>query len=120
MDEKRLYNCLFGKNKLAEVILAEINQIRAGLVVLSETNRNFTLFKKPGMYVHDIYVLPEYRGKGIGKYLGNAIKQLAKERDYGRVDWVVLSDNRLGHEFFSRLPDATKVDYIQCMRINIP
>jgi ribosomal protein S18 acetylase RimI-like enzyme len=120
MNLSELYNRLFGENKLAEVIIAEITNALVGLVVFSETNRNFTLFDRPGMYVHDLYVLPSYRSKGVASYLGKKLKKIATERNYGRIDWVVLNDNKLGQDFFGRVPNAIKVDYIQYMRINIP
>lgn len=119
LNQKELSNMIFGENRLADVIIAELDHTPVGLVVFSETNRNFTLFQKPGMYVHDIYVLPSHRGNGVATYLGKELQKIANERNYGRIDWVVLNDNDLGKAFFSKLPDATKIDYIQCMRLDI-
>lgn len=112
VDKATLQEYLFSDKRLAEVIIAEISTIPVGLVLFSETNRNFTLFKKSGLYVHDIYVLPSYRGQGIASALGETLLACAKTRDYGRIDWVVLNDNALGQAFFASMPEKGTVNYI--------
>lgn len=100
-------------------MIAEINDTPVGLVVFSETNRNFNLFPKPGMYIHDIYVLPGYRKRGIASSIISKLKEISKERDYCRIDWVVLKDNNLGKEFFASVNSSLHVDYVENMRIYI-
>ena len=69
---------LFGERKYAEVLIAEYNGDAAGQALFFH---NFSTFKgKPGIYLEDLYVKPEYRGKGIGKALLNKIIETAKER----------------------------------------
>lgn len=59
---------------------------------------NFSTFVgKPGIYLEDLFVLKEYRGFGYGKKLLTHLAKLAKERDCGRYEWVVLDWNEVNH-----------------------
>ena len=58
---------------------------------------------KPGIYLEDLFVLPEHRGKGHGKALLRALAQLAVERDCGRLEWSVLNWNEPSIEFYKSL-----------------
>jgi membrane-associated phospholipid phosphatase/GNAT superfamily N-acetyltransferase len=96
-----LKNSLFGKNKYAEVVIAEFEGKPAGQVLFFH---NFSTFKgKPGIYIEDIYVKSQYRGKGIGKALFSYLKDLAKERNCGRVEWVVLNWNKSAINFYEKI-----------------
>lgn len=65
---------------------------------------NFSTFlAKPGLYLEDLFVVPESRGKGIGKELLLALAREAKERDCGRMEWVALDWNTPAHDFYFRL-----------------
>ena len=65
---------------------------------------NFSTFLgKPGFYLEDLYVEPEFRGKGIGKALLLRLAALAVERDYGRVEWSVLDWNEPAIGFYKSL-----------------
>ena len=100
-SEEILRNSLFGQNKYAEVFIAEYDDKPAGQVLFFH---NFSTFKgKPGIYVEDLYVKPQYRGKGIGKALLNFINELAKERNCGRVEWVVLNWNKSAINFYEKM-----------------
>ena len=82
---------LFGEQSNAEVILAEQDNIPVGFTLFFH---NFSTFLgKPGIYIEDLYVSPEYRGKGIGKMLLKFCANLAKERNCGRMEWWVLKWN---------------------------
>lgn len=119
LTQNELEAVLFGERKLAEILIAGMNQTKVGLVTFSETNRNFTLFKKPGIYVHDLYVLPLYRNQKVATHLVNELKNIAKQRDYGRIDGVVLKSNLLGQQVFANMPGVLPVGYIQYMRVNL-
>lgn len=114
-----LKSFLFGEARIADVLIAEIGLNAIGLVLFSKTNRNFTIFSKPGMYVHDMYILPEYRKIGVASFLAESLRTIAMQNGYGRIDWVVLNDNDVGNDFFNSIPDAIRLNYIQCMRINL-
>lgn len=65
---------------------------------------NFSTFLgKGGIYVEDLFILPDYRGKGLGKALLSEICTLAKERGCGRVDWACLRSNEPGLRFYHSL-----------------
>jgi GNAT superfamily N-acetyltransferase len=82
---------LFGPHPRAEVIFATENEREIGFVLFFH---NFSTFLgKPGIYIEDLFVLPEYRGKGVGKALIGYIAKLAVERDCGRIEWWVLNWN---------------------------
>ena len=66
--------------------------------------RNFSTFLgRAGMYLEDIFVLPEYRGQGIGKALFVELVEIAKQRGYGRMEWVCLDWNTPSIEFYKKL-----------------
>jgi len=99
--EDKLINTIFGKDKLVEVWLAEIEDEVAGQVLFF---RNFSTFiAKPGLYIEDIYVRPQFRGKGIGKKLLNKVIDFAAEKNYGRVEWCVLNWNEPAIEFYKNM-----------------
>jgi GNAT superfamily N-acetyltransferase len=82
---------LFGEKSYAEVIIAEYNDLPVGYTLFFH---NFSTFLgRPGLYIEDIYVTPEYRGLGIGKALLAYCAGLAKERKCGRMEWWVLKWN---------------------------
>lgn len=86
-SEEQLKNTLFGTERFVEVLIAEFDRKTVGYALFF---KNFSTFLgKPGFYLEDLYVKPEMRGKGIGKALLDKIISLAKERNYGRVEWSV-------------------------------
>jgi len=98
--EDKLINTIFGKDKFVEVWLAEINNEPAGQVVFFQNYSTF--LAKPGYYIEDIYVRPQFRGKGIGKKLLNKVIELAAEKNYGRVEWCVLNWNETAIDFYKK------------------
>lgn len=92
---------LFGPRPYAEVLLAE----DAGEVVgFALFFHNYSTFRgKPGVYLEDLFVIPEARGKGFGKKLLAALAKLAVERDCARVEWSVLNWNTPSIEFYKSL-----------------
>lgn len=61
-----------------------------------------TFLGKPGLYLEDLFVRPEYRAKGIGTALMIRLIGIAKERNYGRVEWAVLDWNEPAIKFYTR------------------
>jgi Acetyltransferases len=89
--EETLEKSMFGKRPYAEVFFAELDGVPAGFTVFFH---NFSTFLgKPGLYIEDIFVKPEFRGKGIGKAMFFHCIKLAKERNCGRIEWAVLDWN---------------------------
>ncbi len=106
-------------DKLVEAFIAVKGNDLAGLAVFSVTHRNFMLFNKSGLYLHDIYILPKYRRQGIATKLIDKLKETAKERNLGRIDFMVLKNNAAGNQLYDALPDVNEVDYIKYMRIKV-
>jgi GNAT superfamily N-acetyltransferase len=101
VTEDILRENLFGKKKYAEVIIAELDGKPVGQALFFH---NFSTFGgKPGIYLEDLYVKPEFRGKGIGKALLKKLIDVAKERNCGRVEWVVLDWNKPAIDFYKKL-----------------
>jgi GNAT superfamily N-acetyltransferase len=99
--EEDLKRYLFGKEKVAEVILGYEGEIAVGFALFFH---NFSTFLgKPGIYLEDLYVLEEHRGKGYGKILLRYVAKLASERDCGRLEWAVLDWNEPSKEFYKSL-----------------
>ena len=73
---------------------------------------NFSTFLgKPGIYLEDLYVRPEFRGRGYGKALMIHLARLAKERDCGRFEWWVLDWNQPSIEFYRSIGAAAMSDW---------
>ncbi len=92
---------LFGKKSVAEVVIASFEGNAVGFALYFH---NFSTFVgKPGIYLEDLYVSPEYRGKGFGKILLKYLANLAVERDCGRLEWWVLDWNESAIDFYKSL-----------------
>jgi GNAT superfamily N-acetyltransferase len=92
---------LFGPRPYAEAVLAEVEGQPVGFALFFH---NFSTFlARPGMYLEDLFVLPEHRGQGIGRALLVHLARLAVERGCGRLEWSVLDWNREAISFYERL-----------------
>ena|ERR1700722_9884100 len=119
LTKDNLEKALFSENTFAEVLLAFSNNQPVGLILFSMTNRNFNLFKGPGIYVHCVYVLPSFRRKKVGTQLSEQVKKIAQKRNCCRIDWVVLKQNQNAVEFYKTMNHAKEVDYIHYMRMEV-
>ena len=89
--EDLLRESLFGETRSAEVLIGRHADEPAGFALFFH---NFSTFLgRPGIYLEDLYVKPELRGKGIGRAMLVYLPGLAKERDCGRLEWSVLDWN---------------------------
>jgi GNAT superfamily N-acetyltransferase len=96
-----LLDVLFGEKPAAEVRLAFEGGIAAGFAVFFH---NFsTWLGRPGLYLEDLFVRPEHRGKGYGKALLVDLAKIAQQRDCGRMEWAVLDWNDPAIRFYRKL-----------------
>jgi GNAT superfamily N-acetyltransferase len=99
--EEILRESLFGGRRNAEVILAYWQNQPVGFALFFH---NFSTFLgRPGLYLEDLYIVPEARGKGFGKAMMIYLAKLAKERNCGRFEWWVLDWNEPALEFYRSL-----------------
>jgi GNAT superfamily N-acetyltransferase len=102
LDREELHQHLFGPRPYAEVLLAE--EPGDGVVGFALFFHNFsTWLGKPGIWLEDLFVLPEHRGKGHGRALLSAVARLAVERECGRFEWSVLDWNEPSIAFYRAL-----------------
>lgn len=101
LDEARFHAHLFGPQPYAEVLLAEDDGNVVGFALFFHNYSTF--LGRPGVYLEDIFVRPEYRGRGHGKALMAAVARLAVERGCGRMEWSVLDWNQPSIDFYRSL-----------------
>ncbi len=89
---------LFGERPFAEAIVAEYGGEVVGFGLFFHNYSTF--LTRPGIYLEDLFVLPEYRGRGIGKKLITYLAGLAVERNCGRLEWSVLDWNSPAIAFY--------------------
>lgn len=95
---------LFGDRPAAEVVIAEADGAPAGFALFFHSFSTF--LGQPGLYLEDLFVLPSYRGLGLGKRLMVHLAQLALARGCGRFEWSVLDWNTPAIDFYRRLGAA--------------
>jgi GNAT superfamily N-acetyltransferase len=100
-DEERLRATLFGDRPFAEVIIAEHAGEPAGFALFFHNYSTF--LARPGLYLEDLFVRPELRGRGIGKLLLQTLARIAIDRGCGRFEWWVLDWNEPAIRFYRRL-----------------
>ena len=106
---EKIVETLFGEKKFAECLLAEEceqepgqpNQQAIGFALFFHNYSTF--LGQPGIHLEDLFVLPEFRGKGVGKSLLKSVAQIAVQRNCGRMEWSVLDWNQPAIDFYNSL-----------------
>jgi len=99
--EEQLVDVLFGERPAAEVLLAFEGKSPVGFAVFFH---NFsTWLARPGLYLEDLFVKPEKRGKGYGRALLVELAKIARNRGCGRMEWAVLNWNEPAIKFYRSL-----------------
>ena len=96
-----LEESLFGDRPYAEVVIAEHQDQPVGFALFFHNYSTF--LGQPGLYLEDLYIQPEMRGKGFGKTLLAYLANLALERNCGRLEWWVLDWNQSAKDFYQSL-----------------
>jgi GNAT superfamily N-acetyltransferase len=111
LEEETLGRFLFGDRVYAETLLAE-DEATGEVFGLALYFHNFSTFVgRPGIYLEDLFVRPEHRGRGAGRALLARLAGVAVERDCGRLEWSVLDWNRPSIEFYERLGAEAQAEW---------
>ncbi len=101
MTEEKLTDALFGDRHYAETLIAEDDGKPLGFALFFH---NFSTFlAQPGIYLEDLFVVPEARSRGIGRALLERLAGIAVDRGCGRLEWSVLDWNKDAIGFYERL-----------------
>lgn len=99
--EAALRETLFGPDPSAETVLAIVEGAPVGFALFYSTYSTF--LARPGLFLEDLYVVPEARGRGVGRALIGHLAGLAVARNYGRLEWNVLDWNASAIAFYESL-----------------
>jgi GNAT superfamily N-acetyltransferase len=107
--EKGLYEVLFGAEPAAKVLIAFENAEPVGFAVYFF---NFsTWLGRPGLYLEDLFVKPQMRGRGYGRALLVHLAKIARDRNCGRMEWAVLTWNESAIQFYYKLGAGSLDDW---------
>jgi GNAT superfamily N-acetyltransferase len=109
MTEDLLRDGLFGPRPYAEAVIAEEDGTPIGFALFFHTFSTF--LARPGMYLEDLFVLPDHRDHGVGRALLAHLARIAIERGCGRLEWAVLNWNREAIRFYERLGARPNSDW---------
>lgn len=113
--EEQYNEALFGNKPVAEALMAFVDGQAVGYAIFFH---NFSTFLgRPGIYLEDIYVRPQARGRGVGKKLFATVARIARERNCGRYEWCVLKWNTPSIDFYRAL-GAESLDGWLMMRLD--
>ena len=115
--EETLHATLFGSPPAAHVVIAEVDGKPAGFALYFFNYSTF--LAKPGLYLEDLFVKPEFRGAGTGKALLLHLAKIANTRGCGRMEWSVLDWNEPAKGFYRKL-GAVPLDDWRIMRLTGP
>ncbi|KPL09858.1 MAG: GNAT family acetyltransferase [Bacteroides sp. SM1_62] len=101
---------LFGEKQFAEVVIGEYHSDPVGYALYFYSFSTFT--GKPGIYLEDIYVKPDERGRGFGKTMLAYLARLAVDQQCGRYEWAVLDWNEPSISFYESLGATLKKEWI--------
>ena len=103
---------LFGDRQYVEAIVVEIEDKVVGFALFLPNYSTF--LTKPGIYLEDLFVLPEYRRRGIGKGMLSYLGKLALARNAGRLEWSVLDWNESAIAFYQSMGAKVLPDWRTC------
>jgi GNAT superfamily N-acetyltransferase len=109
---EQLAEHLFGARPVAEALLAEASGEAVGFALFFSSYSTF--LTRPGVYLEDLFVLESHRRLGIGRALLEAVRQLARLRGAGRLEWSVLDWNQNAIAFYERFGATVMPDWRIC------
>ena len=110
--EERLRESLFGPHPAAEVVLARAGNEPVGFALFFHNYSTF--LARRGLYLEDLFVVPAWRGRGVGAKLLRQLASIAVARGCGRMEWAVLDWNESAIGFYRRLGATLLDDWRLC------
>lgn len=110
----KLRQTLFCQPPQAKVLFAEIDEIAVGFALFFYKYSSF--LAQPSIWVDDLFVQPQMRGKGIGTALMKRLTQIAEKTNCGRIEWTVALSNQPGIAFYKK-QGATILDTVKLCRL---
>ena len=110
--EDRLRESLFGPHPAAEAVIGRLDGQPVAFALFFQTYSTF--LGRPGVYLEDIFVKPECRGRGLGEALLRHLARVAVERECGRFEWAVLDWNAPAIGFYRKLGAEVLADWRIC------
>src|SRR3954469_5524731 len=110
--EESLRRTLFGSAPAAQVVIAEVDGQPAGFALYFFNYSPF--LAKPGLYLEDLFVKPEFRGSGTGKALLLHLAKIANDRGCGRMEWSVLDWNEPAIKFYESIGARRMLEWQIC------
>ena len=101
---------LLGRSPAAEAVIARDGQEPVGFALYFTTFSTFLC--RPGLWLEDLFVRPEHRGRGTGKLLLRHLARIARDRGYGRMEWAALDWNEPALGFYETLGAQQISDWI--------
>lgn len=101
---------IFGDNSHVNALICELDGEPVGMAVYFYNYS--TWLAKPGLYLEDLYVSPEFRGKGAGKLLLKKMAQIALEQGCGRFEWSCLDWNTPSREFYESIGAVAQEEWV--------
>ncbi len=98
---EKIIETLFGEKLFAECLLAKMDGQTVGFALFFHNYSTF--LGQPGIYLEDLFVQPDFRGKGVGRKLLQSVAQIAVQRKCGRLEWAVLDWNQPAINFYDSL-----------------
>jgi GNAT superfamily N-acetyltransferase len=111
-NAEKLAQDLFGAQPAAEALVAEVALRPVAFALFFPSYSTF--LTQPGLYLEDLFVLPEYRRCGIGKALLSQLAKVARARGSGRMEWSVLDWNASAISFYRSLGASVLPDWRVC------
>jgi GNAT superfamily N-acetyltransferase len=101
VTEESLQESLFGPRPWAEVLVGEVDGEVAGFALYFHNYSTF--LGRPGLYVEDVFVRPQFRGRGLGTAFFRRMARTAVDRGCGRMEWAVLDWNEPALNFYRKI-----------------
>jgi GNAT superfamily N-acetyltransferase len=109
--EAQVRASLFGDRPQAEVVIADVDGEPAGFALFFHNYSTF--LARHGLYLEDLFVAPEHRGRGVGRALLAHLARLAVERGCGRLEWWVLDWNEPAIRFYESVGAAPQSEWVR-------